>query len=122
VSAVPAPHEAARLRALFANNPVVDDVEGRLRAAGVADAGEALAALGSLTAMDVVGLGELTDRERRAVLARFTPAPASRCTCRRPIVYVTDGPAPGRWRHVEGALPHPAVPDYEVDDPPGGGS
>ena len=118
---IPDPPEAARLRVLYRDNPVVD------RACA------ALSAHPDLHVRDAVRLlehwahsPELSWRERRAVLARYVPLPAERCSrCGYRIAYVTDGPDPGWWRHVEPTdqrAMHSATPDYSHLDPEHGNS
>lgn len=62
--------EAAELRALFAGNPVIDHAESELRTFGVRD-GESADAVKLLLAWP--DFNELTEREVRAVAARFVP-------------------------------------------------
>lgn len=114
---IPTPREAAQLRAAYAINPVVDSAEQALRAFDrhlhVRDAARLLESWKHYA--------ELTDLERRAVLSRFVPPPASRCSiCKARIRYITDGPQPGWWAHTDVAgtrgRPHPAEPLYDRDD------
>lgn len=116
MSIIPDPSEARELRALFATHPLIGLAEDDLRAADA-----------NLHVRDAVTLlptwmhyDQLAEREVRAVLARFVPAPAERCArCGRGVRYVTDGPDPGWWTHADldelldgTRAPHPAIPDY----------
>jgi hypothetical protein len=71
VSIIPDPREAQRLHALYAGNPVVLVAEQALRSFGAISAAQAEKLLGTWAHTP-----ELTQLERRAVLARFTPEPA----------------------------------------------
>lgn len=66
MTTIPSPGEAHELRVLFAGNPIIDLVEQALRDAGAGNLASAEVALRLWP-----HTAELTDRERRAVLARF---------------------------------------------------
>lgn len=116
MSSIPDPREAQELRALFAENPVIDAIEKLYREhGGLGDQPLVRDVLALLEAgAGMLDASPLTERERRAVMARFTPEPSDRCgNCGGLIEYVTEGPMPGWWRHLEhSVLPHPAVPHY----------
>jgi hypothetical protein len=119
MGSIPTLVEAARLREVFATSPKVNAAEQALRAFCVEHPRDALRLLGMWAHTP-----PLSARECQAVLARFTPAPASRCArCGHTIEYIVDEPDPGWWRHIEhGAVhwPHSVVPHYEDTDRPGG--
>lgn len=111
---IPTPAEAAELRALYAGNPVIERAEAALRQRGVDHVRDAVEVVSA-----IADHGELTERERQAVYARFVPAPAEVCSrCGAPIRYVVAGPDPGWWTHSDVAVmltdraAHPATPDY----------
>src|SRR2546430_11681577 len=123
MSIIPSPDEAAQLRTLFAGNPVIDAAEAALRAFG-----ETLHVRNALRLLETWSHSpELSEREYRAVLARFVPPPAHRCvTCLADIEYVVDRADPGWWRQASDgtgrypvlAFPHGAAPLF--CDPQGG--
>lgn len=114
MTAIPDPVEAARLRTLFAGNPVIDHAESAARATLGPDAParHVMAALAGWEHFDT-----LTDVERHAVLARFVPPPAEWCAvCGGPVLYRVTEPHPGWWAHVDppearpGGAAHVVVP------------
>lgn len=111
---IPTPNEAAELRALYAGNPVIDSAEAALRQLAVDHVRDAVEVLPNWA-----HYGELTERERQAVFARFVPPAAEVCIrCGAAIRYVVAGPDPGWWTHSDLAAmladrtAHPASPDY----------
>lgn len=97
MSIIPTPTEAAQLRVLYVGHPIVDRAEQALRNLAVGHVRQALELLPMWAHYSA-----LTDRERRAVLARFVPVPATHCArCGAAVRYVNDGPDPGWWTHTD---------------------
>lgn len=117
MSIIPSPEQARDLRTLFAQHPIV----GRAVAALCAFAAD-LHVRDAATLLPMwAHFAELSEREVAAVLARFVPLPADRCTrCGAAIRYVTDGADPGWWTHTDIAQllsddsqrPHPPMPNH----------
>jgi hypothetical protein len=96
MSIIPDPREAQELRRLFADNHVIDIAENALRAFGHD--------IDAVTAAKLLPMwrytSELSDRERRAVLARFVPEPEA-----GPLPYDRDD------AHPQPGDPAPPLPD-----------
>lgn len=123
MSIIPNPEQAREFRALFADHPVIALALAWLQASGIVRVADVVLELPNWE-----HFAQLSEREAAAVVAVFVPPPADVCVrCGRSIRYVTDGPDPGWWTHIDMTRllgddswhPHPATPDYGDGDAAG---